>query len=542
MGGLVIRLPALQVPRFIELVIAYLFAYLALHWTSYVFVYPDFGVTPWDPKTGLSFLLAALLGPIAFPVLFVTTGLGQYFTTPYAEPSLILARSLLFAVLYTIAGVTFARMTATDRPGAIAQVLKLLLIGTVGAVLYGVLVVIVIAWLNRMPSPWLLSAIVTSATGDLIGTATIVPLYLAWKSVAPLRMPDAAVLFRLGAGFLIIFGASIIVFGLDAIDQFKFFYLLLLPIVASALRYGFVGAALSIVATDLCMIAIIYVRDFAPGTATELQILMITLSATGLLLGSVVSERSRLSSELIESHQKLSDAQSKLLHASRVLLVNEMASAVAHEINQPLSAIRNFIRTVQRLLPERELDRAKIGSLIDAAVAQVDVASTIINDTRRLVKRDPTDRPTASLSESIELCLRLLQGEIRRANADVRSSVPAGVEVHIPPVKLQQVLLNLLRNAIEAVEGRAPARIEIANEPSGDVMTKVSVRDSGPGIGEDIRAELFKPFATSKESGLGLGLNLSRSIVEDHGGELWIEDYRPGETKIAFTLRTGQHR
>ena len=90
------------------------------------------------------------------------------------------------------------------------------------------------------------------------------------------------------------------------------------------------GAALSIVATDFFMMTIISVREFEPGTATELQILMITLSATGLLLGSVVSERSRLSAELVESHQKLSAAQNRLLHASRVLLVNEMASAVAH--------------------------------------------------------------------------------------------------------------------------------------------------------------------------------------------------------------------
>ena len=170
------------------------------------------------------------------------------------------------------------------------------------------------------------------------------------------------------------------------------------------------GAALSIVATDFFMMTIISVREFEPGTATELQILMITLSATGLLLGSVVSERVRLSAELVESHQKLSAAQNRLLHASRVLLVNEMASAVAHEMNQPLSAVRNFIRAVQRLLPERELDRAKVGSLIDAAVAQVDAASAIINDTRRLVKRDAADQPTASVSESVDLCLQTAAG------------------------------------------------------------------------------------------------------------------------------------
>jgi two-component system sensor kinase FixL len=537
MGGLVIRLPQVKVSRLVAIVIAYLAAYLALHWTSYIFVYPDFGVTPWDPKTGLSFLLAALLGPASFPVLFATTSLGQYFTTPYADAALIVTRAFLFAGVYTLAGVTFAKTSSADRPGSIAQVLKLLGIGTVAAVLYGIAVVATIAWFSRMPSPWLLSAIVTSATGDLIGTLTIVPLYIAWRSLGEPQRLEPGILLHLAVGALIIFAASFIVFGLDAIDQFKFFYLLLLPIVACALRYGFVGAALSIVATDFFMMTIISVREFEPGTATELQILMITLSATGLLLGSVVSERSRLSAELVESHQKLSAAQNRLLHASRVLLVNEMASAVAHEMNQPLSAVRNFIRAVQRLLPERNLDRAKVASLIDAAVAQVDAASAIINDTRRLVKRDAADLPTASVSESADLCLRLLQGEIRSAGVQVRQEIAAGTSAHIQPVKLQQVLLNLLRNAIEALDGRDPALITIATRPVGDEKIEIAVSDTGPGIYDEIRVELFKPFATSKESGLGLGLNLSRSIIEDHGGELWIADYRPGRTSIAFTLR-----
>jgi len=517
--------------------VAYLLAYLVLHWASYIFVYPEFGVTPWDPKTGLSFLLAALLGAASFPVLFATTLLGQYFTMPYADPALIATRAFLFAIVYTLAGIGFAKSTAADRPGSIAEVLKLLVIGTIAAVLYGVLVVAAIAWLNRMPSPWLLSAIVTSATGDLIGTLTMVPLYLAWRSAGERRWPEPGAFLHLSIGALIIFGASFIVFGLDSIDQFKFFYLLLPPIVTSALRYGFVGAALSIIATDFFMMAIITARDFEPGTVTELQILMITLSATGLLLGSVVSDRVRLSAELVESHKKLSEAQTRLLHASRVLLVNEMASAIAHEMNQPLSAVRNFIRAVQRLLPERELDRSKIEGLIDAAVAQVDVASAIINDTRRLVKRDAADLPTAAVDESTDLCLRLLQGELHHSSATVRQAIPPGIRVHIPPVKLQQVLLNLLRNAIEAFDGCTLATIAIVARGVGNDRIEISISDNGPGFADAIRGELFKPFATSKESGLGLGLNLSRSIIEDYGGELWIADYGPDQTCIAFTLR-----
>ena len=520
-----------------QLVTAYLLLYMALHWISNIFVYPDFGVTPWDPKTGLSFLLAAILGPVSLPILFIVTSLGQYFITPYSDPLLTMARGFLFAGVYTLAGAIFARTSAADRQGSIPQVLKLLLVGTIAAIIYGILIVALIAWMNRMPSPWLLSAIVTSATGDLIGTATVVPLYIAWQLARPIAAPNLGSIVRLAVAGIVIFGASFVVFGLDSIDQFKFFYLLLLPIVAGALVYGFIGASLSVVATDLCMMAVISVRDLEPGTVTELQILMITLSATGLLLGSVVTERERLSLQLIESHQKLSDAQGRLLHASRVMLVNEMASAVAHELNQPLSAIRNFIRAVKRLLPDGNLDRDRIRTLIESAVTQVDVASTIINDTRQLVKRDADDAATASIVEGMELCLRLLQGELRKVHAEVVQEIDGDIHVHIPPVKLQQVLLNLLRNSLEAVEGRSPATIKITTTLVGSQLVQVTVRDSGSGFTEEIRSELFKPFATSKESGLGLGLNLSRSIIQDHGGELWIQDFGPNTTSIAFTLR-----
>jgi two-component system sensor kinase FixL len=344
-------------------------------------------------------------------------------------------------------------------------------------------------------------------------------------------------MIQFAIGALAIGTASFVVFGLDSTDQFKFFYLVLLPVVAFSLLHGFVGAALSVFASDLMMMAIIYGRDVAPGTATELQILMITLSATGLLLGSVVSERARLSKELLESHERLSDAQGRLLHASRVTLINEMASAIAHEINQPLSAIRNYCRAIQRLLPGRQIDSERLGSLVDAAVEQVDAASAIINETRRFVKRETPTAAEATLADSVALCFRLLRQEIRKSGVLVKVEVSPDLRAGIQPVKLQQVLLNLFRNSIEAMGGQDGGKIEVSACRSDDARIMVTVRDTGTGIPEGVRAELFSPFVTTKEHGLGLGLSLSRSIVNEHGGELWCDNSVPGETSISFTVR-----
>jgi two-component system, LuxR family, sensor kinase FixL len=515
---------------------SYVAGYLVLHWATYVFVFAEFRVTPWNPETGLSFLLAYLWGPVTWPALFIANLLGEFATNTTSDLSGMMLRSSLYATAYTIFGTIFKTWTSADRLGSLSQIIKLLVVAALAAFLFGALLVLGISWLVRMPSPRIVSAIITSATGDMVGILSIVPLHFAWAAAPFWRAFEWRSLIPLTISVLGIGAACFIVFGLDSTDEFKFFYLIFLPVVALSLLYGLVGAALGVFASDLMMMAMIYIRDVAPGTATELQILMITLSATGLLLGSVVSERRRLSMELIESHQRLSDAQTRLLHGSRVMLINEMASAIAHEINQPLSAIRNFCRAIQRLLPGEQVDRKRLETLVGSAVEQVDAASAIINDTRRFVRRETPAEARASLVDSVAICARLFQQEMVKSKIGFKTDVSPGIWVGIQAVKLQQVLLNLLRNSIESV-AETGGEIEVTARRSGDGRILVTVKDTGMGISEEVRADLFKPFMTTKEHGLGLGLSLSRTIVNDHGGELWCEKSIPGDTSICFILR-----
>jgi two-component system sensor kinase FixL len=330
--------------------------------------------------------------------------------------------------------------------------------------------------------------------------------------------------------------ACFIVFGLDSTDEFKFFYLILLPVVAIALIYGFIGAALSVFASDVIMMITIYARDVAPATATELQILMITLSATGLLLGSVVSERRRLSGELLDSHRKLNEAQAQLLHGSRVMLINEMASAIAHEINQPLTAIRNYCRAIERLLSSRHANQQKLGLLVTAAVEQVDAASEIINETRRFVGREAPGSIQALINDCLGISIRLLQKELDGCRIQVQTELIPRLSVSISPLKLQQVLLNLLKNSIEAIGESGGDILVTAHRLEGGLI-ECRVNDTGAGIANEVRDQLFTPFVTTKQHGLGLGLSLARTIIADHGGDLWCQSSEPGSTTICFTLR-----
>lgn len=515
----------------------YLAGYLVLHWVTYVFVLPDFRVTPWNPETGLSFLVAYLSGPITWPALLIANIAGEYATGYLSDLRGLLLRSTLYATAYAGFGVMFSRWSSGNRQGSLPQIVKLLVVSAVAACLFGSLLVTGISWLMRMPSPRIISAIVTSATGDMIGILSIVPLYLAWALARSLGVAQKQHYLQSLIAVLAIGVACFVVFGLDSTDEFKFFYLILLPVVGISLIYGFIGAALSVLASDLMMMGIIYARDVAPATATELQILMITLSATGLLLGSAVSERRRLAGELLESHQKLNDAQARLLHGSRVMLINEMASAIAHQINQPLSAVRNYCRALQRLLTSPQSDYQKLSSLVSAAVDQVDVASDIINDTRRFVRRELPATAQASINDCMSICVRMLQQELNRSGIQLKTRLVPDLYAGIPPLKLQQVLLNLLKNSIEAVAEEDSRQIAVTARRVDERRIRISVEDTGIGMPEKVRSELFMPFMTTKEHGLGLGLSLSRTIIADHGGELWCENSAPGRTTICFTLR-----
>jgi two-component system sensor kinase FixL len=219
------------------------------------------------------------------------------------------------------------------------------------------------------------------------------------------------------------------------------------------------------------------------------------------------------------------------------MLINEMASAIAHEINQPLSAIRNYCRTIQRLLPHTTISSERLSNLVASAVEQVDVASEIINDTRRFVKREVPTAAQSSVGECVALCFRLLQQEIDKGRIQVQTKLSPNLQAGIPPVKLQQVILNLLRNSIEAMAGQELRQIEVSARSRNDGQVVFRVKDTGEGMSEETQADLFKPFATTKEHGLGLGLSLSRTIVNEYGGQLWCEKSAPGSTSICFTVR-----
>jgi two-component system sensor kinase FixL len=240
---------------------------------------------------------------------------------------------------------------------------------------------------------------------------------------------------------------------------------------------------------------------------------------------------------------RLQELQSELVHVSRLSAMGEMASALAHELNQPLAAISNYMKGSRRLLADSaDPNAAKIENAMDRAAEQALRAGQIIRRLRDFVSRGESEKRIESLSKLIEEAGALGLAGAREQNIQLRFNLnPEFDLVLVDRVQIQQVLVNLFRNALEAM-AQSPRRELIATNAAGaDDMIEVAVSDTGPGFREDVKPNLFQTFFTTKETGMGVGLSISRSIIEAHGGRMWAEDNPEGGATFRFTLPAAEN-
>ena len=243
--------------------------------------------------------------------------------------------------------------------------------------------------------------------------------------------------------------------------------------------------------------------------------------------------------ETQRTQARLQELQGELVHIARLTSMGEMASALAHEINQPLSAIANYLKGARRLADNENLDRELLRDALSRANDQALRAGDIIRRLRDFVARGETERAVESLQRLVEEAAALALVGARQIGVDVRFDYSGDIEVLVDRVQVQQVLVNLVRNALDVLEGCDRRQLTIAiGHAAEDAL--VTVSDTGPGIAPEIRAQLFSPFMTTKAAGMGVGLSISRTIIEAHGGHLWAEDTPGGGATFKFTLKTAE--
>lgn len=240
-----------------------------------------------------------------------------------------------------------------------------------------------------------------------------------------------------------------------------------------------------------------------------------------------------------QTETRLQELQSELVHMSRFTALGDMASTLAHELNQPLTAITNYLKGCHRILQRFEGDEFQLlRDGVNQAAEQALRAGQVIRHLREFVARGESERHVEALPKLIEEASALALVGAKEKGVRITFALdPAAAYVLADRIQVQQVLLNLIRNALEAMSGSQRRELSIATRAVADELIEIGIADTGPGISPAVAEQLFQPFTTTKKQGMGVGLSICRTIVEAHGGKIWA-DSRPGEgTTFSFTLR-----
>ncbi|MGB3472453.1 MAG: PAS domain S-box protein [Erythrobacter sp.] len=243
-------------------------------------------------------------------------------------------------------------------------------------------------------------------------------------------------------------------------------------------------------------------------------------------------------SEARDTERELHTLQSELAHVSRISSMGSLATSLAHELNQPLTAVANYAHSAKDLLSDPSPENlVLIREAMDECANEALRAGQIVHRLRDFIKHGETERQVSSLARIIQesSALALINGDGQGVDFEAELD-PTCDEVLVDPVQVQQVTHNLIRNALEAMHESRHKKLRIRSRRAPNGFVQVSVADSGPGLDEKVADRLFHPFNSSKSDGMGLGLSICHTIIQSHDGKIWVEESDLGGTAFHFTV------
>ncbi len=461
--------------------IAFLVVYALIDWVSYISPIAPIGVTPWNPATGLAFALVLLLGREYIPWLFIAPLLVNALVLDLPMPVIVhVLGAIIVGAGYGAATyiLTMPRLEF-DRTLSMKRSL-MLLIGT-AAISTGV---VAVAYVGLLASFGLVTpADMTTAAiqlwiGDMIGVTVLTPFLLIALTRRRMIVPS----LELVAVVIALLLTLAAVFGLSDTFRVKQFYLFFLPVMWTAVRFGLEGVTAGLVLTQVGLMAAMQYAGVLDSEVTAYQALMIVLSLTGLTIGAVVNEQLRTQAQLRHN-------QDALERAARLDTMGAFAAVLAHEINQPLTAISNYTRlakiAVEKKSPDIEAARQAAGH----AVAQVDRAADVVRKLRDYIRLGHNEMVAQSSADLIREAISHCRFEMQVNRVEIETRVAKNLPLVVcDGLQIQQVLINLIRNAAESVlaGGRTDGRIAVEADLTDTNRVIVTVRDNGPGFDPDI--------------------------------------------------------
>ena len=510
--------------------VVYLASYVALDWVSFIQPFASFGITPWNPPTGLSFVLVLLFGQRYLPLLFAAPLLADLLVRQWPLPWPVeLAACVFIGGGYT-AGLTVLLRPATRFNPALASMrdlVLLLVVAGVSSAAVAACYVGVLAAAGLLTSQAYIPAALQFWIGDVIGIAVVAPFAL----IVLTRGRALSITRETVLQVVAIVIALAFVFIYAEKNRFEFFYILFLPIIWMAVRGGLELVTIGILLTQVGLILGVQLLPQEGVDVAAFQALMLVLAMSGLAAGAVVTEHRRTEAQL-RLHQD------SLAHVARLGTIGEFAAMIAHEINQPLMAAGTYTRLTADTLRSAGPAGAAALETAEKAATQAQRAADVVRQLRALIRLDQSGRAPVTVERIVRESLDLCRVELDRHGIATRIEIDA----NLPPVmvdllQIEQVMLNLLRNSAEAMSGTDQSNklITIKAAPVGHEEVVIEVCDKGPGFPPEFNGVAFPPLSSSKLEGLGIGLSLCRSIVVSHGGQLTVGGGPEGAI-VSFTL------
>lgn len=499
--------------------------YIGLDWASYLHPLHGLNITLWNPAPALGLVLWMRYGRITAIPWFIAIMGGEFVIR--GLPAAFLMTVVLSMVLTVGYGAIGEFLRRRLRHGEIfgdrIRLTTWLSIVVIGTLANSLIYIFMLSLTGLLPEGDRFEGLIRFWVGDCVGIVVSMPmLWMLLTQSGQARLRSVLSSWETAGYAALAFTMLWVTFGNGASAEFQYFYFLFLPVIWAAARQGLSGAATSAFILQAGIIFAVEWLNLVAVTVLEFQMLGVVLALVGFFIGVVVDE------------QRL--AVDKLKQTLHLAAAGGMAAALAHELNQPMTALAAYGNACEYLLERGETGEV-LRDAIQRMVAESGRAAEVVRRVRDFFRTGATRLETISVSALISSA----------ASRFSERAISEGVQLHVataPTVvrvdrlQIELVLRNLLDNAFDAVvlrpEGERHINVTI-EEITGDSIT-ITARDSGPGLSASAVDLLFEPFASSKSSGLGLGLVISRALVEAHGGKLWAE---PGNSGIfRFSLLT----
>jgi signal transduction histidine kinase len=492
--------------------LAFIVAYIALDWASFLHPLHGLNITLWNPAPALGLVMWLRFGPITAVPWFIALIVGERIIRGMPAP-IGLTFLLLFALIagYGAIGEVMRRQLRNKEViGDRESLTTWLSVVVLGTLANSVVYLSLLSMTSLLPAGERIDGLIRFWIGDCVGIVVTMPML--WLMLTPpgqTRLRSVLARWETAGYTALAIIMLWVTFDTGTSAEFQYFYFLFLPVVWAAARQGLTGAAISAFVLQAGLITAVDWLGIVAVTAMEFQMLGAVLALVGFFIGVVVDE------------QRL--AAQKLKQTLRLAAAGEMAAALAHELNQPMTALAAYGDTCEYLLNKGETGEI-LRDAIHRMVAESGRAAEVVRRVRDFF------RTGATQLEPVEIGMLMSSAAARFSERALTERVELHLKqspavVFVDRLQIELVLRNLLANAFDAVANQPTGahRVEVSVDDVTERRVTVTVRDSGPGLSPAARDAIFEPFVSSKSSGLGLGLVISRAIIEAHGGELWAE-------------------